>query len=222
MLRARLIRLAHAQKDLRPYVLPLLKRAWSALDVGKTILSNNKMFRIHRYRDSVVITDLTNAGRRGKKCAELTFYSLDFLSPEAEGEIEDVLGDLAEMSSFSEVRASIVDLIFRLKKMGITRPAIDMRELRGVDVVPAQFSPFTLRTDQVYVNSEWTSFTIKDLQDVNEETCIPASSGGKDSVQVFYRWVQDNRVKIQNMSYAEILREMGAAGIAYRTYCAMD
>ena len=63
---------------------------------------------------------------------------------------------------------------------------------------------------------------IRDRDRCNLPVCIPAIKGGKSDIKVFYRWVSDNESRIKNMTYSEVLRGMGDAGIRYHSYYSMD
>jgi hypothetical protein len=229
-LRARVIRLAAARPDLRARLLPLLqeKTAGAPLQVGRTILSDNGMLRIHRYESTVVVTDLTNAGKRGKRCMEARLWDTDMIrDPEVVSDMERILSTLADSPTYqaaaNRLRGFVVSVeMFSSGTVGIP-PKFDERELRGVDVTPAGFAPVEVETDEFSLRSDYNDFVIRDHKDKNNlPTCIPAAKGGKEDVKAFYRWVRDNESRLRSMTYRDVLRGMDAAGIRYHDYCAMD
>ena len=231
-LRSRLIRLAHMNEALRPHLLPILtagtpKKAGAPLQVGRTILSDNGGLRIHRYSSAVVVTDLTNAGKRGKKCMEARLWDIDMIrDDEVERDLEKLLGTLADSPTYQaavyRIRGFITAAEMFGNVLGMT-PKFDERELRGVDVTPAGFAPIVIKTPNFDLESDYNDFTVRSNTDkYNLPTCIPASKGGKEDIKAFYRWVSDNRAAIERMSYDEVMRGMDQAGIKSHQYCAMD
>ena len=188
-------------------------RFLQALGIGDTW--ENDKWRIHEYAGSIKITELENAGRRGKKVRSLILYNFPPTFPTesvaAEFIIEAKKGvDFGKMQQVLEEQREIFDC------------KSDYQEYRGVDIMPAGFQPLRIRGDKVYVEADFNDFTVRDDDSANLSTCIPAITGGRKSIPAFYRWVKDNQGKIKNMSYTEVLHEMNALGIQYHTYCAMD
>jgi len=189
-----------------------------ALDLGKTF--ENESWRIHRFAHALHITDLTNAGKRGKKVEKLSLYekSISRNIPWESIAMEFVMNakrgaNLAKMKQVAdeqiEVFGSLVGLQIHIE--------------RGVDVMPGGFEPIIVDGEFVRIEAGYTDFLVKDKVDKNNEpTCIPAIKGGKKSIPAFYRWVQDNKSKLSGKKYYEVLRDMKDMGIEYHDYCAMD
>lgn len=200
-------------------------RHLQALQVGTTVLSENGRLRIQRYSHAVVVTDLTHAGKRGKRCRELRLWDTDMMkSPQAETVLEGLLSDLPKAGAYEAVFDWLSGFVDEWSRyvVGIP-PKIEERELRGVDVAPGGFAPIQIETDRISLESGYDSFTIRDKRDTNNlPTCIPATGGGKGDVKAFYRWVMDNQSAIQRMTYHDVLVEMRDAGIRYHDFCAMD
>lgn len=202
-------------------------RARGPLQVGRTVLSDNGLLRIHRYSHAVVVTDLVNAGKRGKRCMEARLWDTDMLrSPEVEGDLENILSGITDSPTYAaavnRMRGFVTAVEMFHPEVGIP-PKLEERELRGVDVAPSGFSPILIETDSISLESDYDTFTVRDKKDTNNlPTCIPATRGGKEDVKAFYRWVMDNQSAIQRMSYYEVLSGMESAGIRYHDYCAMD
>lgn len=229
-LRTRVIRLAAFKPELRPHLLSLLageKSAGAPLQVGHTILSDNGTHRIHRYEGSVVVTDLVNAGKRGKKCMEARLWDIDMIrDAEVKRDLEGLLSHLADSPTYqvavNRIRGFVTAVEMFHKDLGMP-PKFDERELRGVDVTPAGFAPIVLETREFSLRSDYNDFVIRSNTDkYNLPTCIPASRGGKEDIKVFYRWVSDNLAAIKRMTYEEVMDGMDKAGIKSHHYCAMD
>ena len=177
-------------------------------------------WRIHRYADSIRITELRGAGKRGKRCTEISLYDsgasrMTAWESTAMGALLYGKRDVSASKMEAEMEELIGGEYATIK--------IEVRALRGVDVMPAGFKKIKMKTDNFTLEAEYDSFRIQDRLDKNNEpTCIPAISGGKKSIPAFYRWVQDNESKLKRMKYHEILQAMGKEGIKYHSYCAMD
>ena len=192
------------------------RRALHELSVGNTF--ENEKWRVHRYASSVVITDLTNAGKRGKKCREFAVYDIDWKRlPISADTIAKTFEDLAKKN------APLAAMEKAAKEFEGAGASLSIRDQRGVDVTPGGFENIKIKGDNVYIEAEYDTFRIKNLQDTyNEPTCIPALKGGKKDIPQFYRWVKDNEKKIKTMTFSEVLKAMDREGIKYHYFCAMD
>lgn len=175
--------------------------------------------RIHRFRESVKITDLTNAGLRGKKVEEMVVSIRGYSNTEEQ--LEEVMWAIEGAKSFDRIFTILTKDFPELQPetdLNITRTT-----LRGVDVVPGGFSPVVVVGDKVQVEVGYKTFVVKDLEDQdNMPTCIPSAKGGIKEIPLFYRWVRDNEAKIKKMSFSEIQCQMDILGVRSHFYCAMD
>jgi len=199
-------------------------RTARGLPVGKTL--ENESWRVHRFANALRITDLTNAGKRGKRCIQ---YSVIDNVPRHDSLVMVDVVEAVTLAAKREVSAQQMELVIRghivSDDMFSKAPTLQFEEdtLRGVDVMPGGFVELNLDLQYVRVEAGYDRFTIRDKVDQNNlPTCIPAISGGKKSIPVFYRWVEDNLRSIKTMKYHEVLSEMGKLGIKYHSYCAMD
>lgn len=223
----RVIRLAHEKPELRPKLLGMVMRAKAEarkrtaakfLNVGDGFEDERAMLRFHRFRDSLKVWDLTNAGKRGKKVNVFVVTGLDQVKSLANGVVEQVV-NAAYYAHALKFAKTWVDTVQE------STPFVHLYESseRGVDVTPAGFRPITVDGQHVYIQAEYDSFRVKDKVDLaNEPTCIPAIRGGKKDIKVFYRWVKDNQSKLKGMKFHDVLRAMMSEGIKYHQYCAMD
>jgi len=192
-------------------------RYLKAMSAGETFESET--WRIHRFRDSIRVTPLENAGKRGKKVVVMSVHTRGYGD---DLPIESIALELlmhAKRNASSERMQKAID-----EYIQVFAGKVEMYTTtqRGVDVMPAGFKNIAIQGDNVYVEAEYDSFRVKNQNDPNETTCIPAISGGKKSIPVFYRWVKDNESKIKGMKYYDVLRAMKDLGIDYHSYCAMD
>jgi hypothetical protein len=188
------------------------------IDVGKTI--ENGMVRIHRYRASIHVWDLTNAGKRGKKVERLTIMPALHMD---HGEEERFMNNISTMIEGYGTLGSIVGTLKDYLRDHPQDLALHTHFERGVDVAPGGFKPIKIETDHISIEVGYKEFVVKNKDDRdNEPTCIPAVEGGLRGIPVFYRWVKDNEDSIKQMRYHDVIDEMSKLGIPKHMYCAMD
>ena len=93
------------------------------LPVGKTYESDAKKLRIHRYRGSLQITDLTNAGKRGKRVSQTSVYDLDmFRDAETIKDWDRMIDNLPSAPSYAAVLKIIRGHIVSLEMFCVVLP----------------------------------------------------------------------------------------------------
>lgn len=186
--------------------------------LGRGITREFTAWRVHRFNSALVVTSLENAGKRGKKVAELVIYDLDRYDQD-----EDVVAKVIALAGRGASIPTMMSTMQDLASASGGKIGFDTRSLRGVDVMPGGFETLKIQTKDLSIEAGHDSFTIRDLVDQNNlPTCIPVGKGGKASVPAFYRWVKDNQAKIKRMSFRDVLRELDAQAIPYHYFCAMD
>ena len=178
-----------------------------ALSVGETF--ENDSWRIHRYQDSLRVTYIVKAGKRGGRCPEFVLTSVKAMESTA---MEFVM--LAKRGSDYARMKKAVD---EAKEVGA-----DIHEsiLKGVDVKPGNFQKLFVRGANVTIEADYDSYSVQDINDDNNEpTCI---ARGKKSVYLFYRWVKDNARAIAAMTMSQVMDGMKQNGIDFHYYCAVD
>jgi hypothetical protein len=183
------------------------------LRIGTTMERGS--LRVHRYRDVFELSDLTNAGKRGRKVRRFSVSAAFRSGVDRDAVLEHVAGFLKDLSSFESAEQAIND------HLRVHPGSLDLGfgELRGVDVTPAGFKTVKVETARLSLEVGYRSFSVKDLQDpINCPTCIPGDAR-KTLIPVFYQWVSDNLARIESMSYREVLREMAALDVDYHDYC---
>lgn len=216
--------------------------AKSALSVGRGLESEK--WRLHRFNDSVSLTHLENAGKRGKNC-QLMSVSFDYIDDESvRDSVSMELVLLAKKNvSLDAMEKAIKDLTEKHESAGSFGKGLilSIRQEKGVRITPAGFGPLHIRTKNIELTVKLDDFHIRDLSEArrvkekredgitkirmdypNEPTCIPSVRGSKKGLPAFYRWVKDNESKLQSMTYGEVLTQLNSMGIDHHTYCAMD
>jgi hypothetical protein len=196
-----------------------------ALKVGETI--ENDKLRIHRYRTVIQVTDLTNAGKRGKKVDRFSLFRLEPYEkyPDLMKKIEFLGKEKDYKSALTKTKKALEEIKQEVIKRKLSIPLISFDEYtyKGVDIKPAGFKPIKVKGKGVLIEADYDSFMVKNTDDIyNEETCIPAIRGKKTSINQFYRWLKDNQNKVKSMNFSDVTKEMDNAGINYHRYCAMD
>ena len=171
------------------------------------------VIRIHRYRPSISVWDLTNAGKRGK---QVDRFSVDTDRASGGPHAEDLIEQLEKAKSYA-------DALSAAEKWAESNAVkVYKDQEKGINVAPKGFKPIGVKGKNVYVSADYNSFHVRDQSDINEETCIPAIKGGKADNKVFYRWLMDNHEKVKSMDFNEVCRAMSDNGIRYHRYCALD
>lgn len=176
--------------------------------------------RIHRFRPSIKVWDLTNAGKRGKKVRVLGIVVGHAMAFDNE---EEAIGRLAGLIEMQQDYDSILGTIKDYLKDYPKDFTMHESEERGVDVMPAGFKPIEINGDKVEVKVTLREFTVTNLEDqANLPKCVPTINGGLKEIPSFYRWVQDNTSKVRSMSYQEVQKAMKTLGLDYHEYCSID
>lgn len=189
----------------------------------------NELIRVHRFASSIRVTDLTNAGKRGKTVDYFALYNLDFVKDEKiRNLIDKFLVYLQRNANYAKVKAmadGIVQEGQRLYKTGRLKglgPKIEVMRAKGVDIAPGGFKEIKIDTPDLvgYAGSE--GFRVMERNDPNETTIIAPSRGAKTAIKNFYKWVMANDREIRSMTFSDVLRSLKKEGIDYHQYCAMD
>lgn len=187
-----------------------------ALNVGETM--ETEKWRIHRFAESIRVTDLTNAGKRGKKVESWIIFSNSGGSKALP--LETMALQYAMWAKRDATPAKMKSVLDEdLEVYGDTM-SLETRTERGVDVLPGGFKPVFVRGAHVTIESSLTDFVIRDINDDNNEpTCI---AKGKKSIGQFYKWISENQKKAQSMTLGQIMNALKTEGIEYHYFCAVD
>lgn len=178
----------------------------------------NEQWRIHRYTDSIAITDLTFAGKRGKKVETMVVMGTGYGSNRLP--FETLTEQYIMWAKRNAPLAKMRDVIKEDEEVYGDTIKVYTRTERGIDVLPGNFKAIFIRGAHVTIESTMTDFRILNINDDdNEPTC---AARGKKSIGQFYKWVSENEKKVQSMTLQEIMVALGKEGIDYRYYCAMD
>ncbi len=191
------------------------------IGIGKKIES--KWIRAERWASSIKVTDLQNAGKRGKKVDAFDLYDLDYIrekQPTATNLylFECSLHKLDYETAEKWAKALVEDAALHHQHVGF-----QMRTERGVDIAPAGFEKVTIQEKHFSINADNKGFTISDLDDRQNETrAISLDKHGKKNAKKFYEWALKNKNNLSEKTFYNILQMMGKENIDYHQYCAMD
>jgi len=190
------------------------------LGIGNTVA--NELVKVHRYRDSIVVTDLTNAGKRGKACMEFTvspsYGGLAGTGADRDSWLDRTGGALAGLVSrgYSALRAYITD------EMQARPHTIDFgeRKLRGVDVEPfGRVFAFKIRQPNqghIEVRVSPLSFSVIDHHWMDHPTDPTAKGHFQDTsywpakktdATAFYAWMKDNHARAERFMNMDMFRQ---------------
>jgi hypothetical protein len=201
--------------NLRDRIVQRFQARTATISIGETVEKGT--VRIHRYANSLIIWNLTNAGKHGKQVERLeVVFTNSRLNTDL---LHDIGDELESCTNFGQTKTIIEDFL----KKNPDSISVSFYQERGIDVYPAGFKEISITNHRVRVDVGYKNFRVRDLDDQsNEPTCIPSIKGGKKLIPVFYRWVQDNLNNIKQMSFRDVLNQMDKLGIPYHYYCAVD
>lgn len=196
----------------------------ASLGVGRSFFTQ-KNLKLHHYRGVLVVTDMTNAGKRGKVVRKLNVSTsrlqedalsekvlsqaaesiLNFDYDQAKNHLEDVLKREGHESLFtlSESTEKGVDV----EPMGTTLKL--EKKFPDETIVRIQSSPHEFRV----TNSQVMSAPGKAMDGMRQDTAY-YGRGKKDGI-LFYGWLKDNLSKAANMTIYDLIKVWRELGISY-------
>jgi hypothetical protein len=191
------------------------------IGIGQTI--ENKHIRAHRFASSIKVTDLQNAGKRGKKVDRFALYDLDYIRGEQPTSTNLYLfacslSKLDYNVAYRWAKALVEDARIHHHHIGFQADTE-----RGVDVAPAGFKEIEILEKHFSISADNKGFSISDLDDRQNETrAISLDRFGKKNPKKFYEWVFKNKDQLAGKTFFGVLHMMEKEGINYHTYCGMD
>lgn len=188
----------------------------------------NKYIRYRYDPGHIVVTDLTNAGKRGKRVESFRLDRMDIVDRDANKSkdhntvYQNVMKFLRGLEKLDYAKAlKWAQLIIKdAKQRNVKYPQFHVEQTMGHKVLPGGFEPITFSNDSVSVGADLKSFTITDLSDPhNVPRCIDR---GKSGPPKLYKWLLANLEKAKKMSYQDMMGVLDKLGIASHSYCAMD
>jgi 2'-5' RNA ligase len=185
------------------------------LQVGRTFYSGS--IRIHRYAGSIQVTDMTNAGKRGKRVLQLNVL------PRYSGSSEEIMALLDTVSEVL-VRLDTTEQVEKALTAYGQRFNVTKSVLRGVDVEPVG-TKFTIKTNTgLYITSSPHDFMVLNSQPMTHpKTGEPMGTfqdtnyfpRKKPDAIVFYAWLKDNLAKANNLDMNGLRKVWDSLGVQY-------
>ena len=197
--------------------------------VGDTVESGS--IRLHRYNSSLQVTDISNAGKRGKSCGQFSLYNLDYMFTDAKyvDSVGSALSKISKVKTYDEalkIAQSVAG-----EDRDTSKVPIEIRKLRGVDVDPpatAMGGVIRMDTKEFKLEASATDFSVHEKPRPGpngDDTRIlmpPVRGAEKTAIKAFYAWVKENEAKIKRMTFRELNRAMADAKLNYHSFSTMD
>lgn len=178
------------------------------LQIGNTF--ETAFWRVHRYRESVEITRVEHAGKRGKKCERFHVSQMGYGNDDRQvSAASDAAVEQARANASVEAMAAALSVV-----QGI-RITLDI--LRGIDTA---MPTIKIHTDRLYLTCDGTSFTFCDLTDqANDPRTIDRN---RVDARRVYDYVRAHKDEVAQLSYREVNALFAGMRIFGHSYCGMD
>lgn len=191
-----------------------------ALGIGHSAFTDN--MKLHRYAESLRVTDMTNAGKRGKKVLEMTITVDTFKRDEADGVLNKVTAAILKANDYVAAKHAV-------EKLRAEDELIEIHEvtLRGVDVEPMGT---TLKLEKkhpdgsiVRITSSPHDFLVNHSQEMHHpkdpsktfrQDTLYSPVKKQDGMQ-FYAWLKENLAEAGKMTMMQLRQKWDQLGINY-------
>lgn len=201
----------------------------SDVDIGRSVFTPANL-KIHRYRESVEITDMTNAGKRAKKVQRM-HVTVGHMAPEMVNvALKNLTSDIIHMN-YAQVKAHVERIITEQKAQNIHDGfRIDESTLRGVDVEPMGT---TIEVQNKFPDGAWLRITTSPQNFHVTDSAVISAPGKaadgfhqdtsywpvkKDDGAVFYVWAKNNLGKLHGMGIQDLIRVWNTLGVRYNSH----
>jgi hypothetical protein len=189
----------------------------TGIAMGKTVELGT--VRIHRFADHFRVTDLTNAGKRGKRCAVATLAPTFAYPGDHAAWLENMSKVLVTLSSYDDVRRLVSDVLVDFP--GELR--FDTREERGVDVAPAGSQTITVKAaNGLEIKASERDFSVSSsvvFSKTHTQTTLYYPAGTKTQALAgagaFFSWLRANLSKVETMTIGNLRSQWDALGVRY-------
>ncbi len=180
----------------------------SAMGIGMGRTWEIDSVRVHRYRDHFKVTDLTNAGKRGKRVRVMTIAPTYYYKGDHDEWMERMGKAIPEYNSYDKIKGFIKDVLVDAPN----EIQIDESEVRGVDVNPGGTTKITLTTGTgLEITSEPMDFMVRSRVMMPGPTGKPSfaqdtlywPSNKKRDSPIFYNWLKANMAQANRMTITD-------------------
>ncbi len=205
-----------------------------ALDIGQGVFGDH--LKIHHFSGSLKITDMDNAGKRGKKVRILSVLPAGSHSADDRQTSEELLKPLVDHilhMTYDQAKKAIEGINKENSDLNEDPFNISEHEVRGIDVEP---KGTVIQLQKKFPNGTIVSIKASphDFQVSNSvvikgdpENPRPADghrddmgywSRGRESGIVFYGWLKDNVSKAANMTMEELKKVWHELGVKFDSH----
>jgi hypothetical protein len=172
----------------------------------------------HRYRDHFRVTDLTNAGKRGKKVKTMAFGLSTGSTSKQDAWLDEVGKALPNMSDYEQVKN-----YGRFLKQEDPYVYMDESELRGIDVNPGGTTKIHLTTNKgLEITADPLEFLVKSTVLMRtpkgdgsfKQDTLYSSVSRKDAAP-FYNWLKANLSEANKMDIYAMIQTWKDLGVRY-------
>lgn len=183
-----------------------------AMSVGDEIEVND--FRLHLWSGYVTVTDLTNAGKRGKTVERFSIAEHDL----SFDDYYNLINILKKCHDYNEAKSFTKGY---MNDRNIEKSII-ISTYKGIEIYPKGFKKIQIKGKHVYINIDYNGFSIRDLDDANNEPTVIDTD--KTGPKQLYRYLSDgnNVNKVKDMSFSDICKLLSELKINNHYYCAMN
>ncbi len=194
-----------------------------ALDVGQGTFT--KYLKLHHFHGSLRITDMQNAGKRGKKVRELVLvpHGNDDFSDKV---IKQAVSSILHMN-YDQAKSHLEDILKREGHENLFR--LDEVTMRGIDVEPMGT---TINLEKKFPDGTILSIKSSPHDFHVTNSVVMGAPAGKPSFRqdtsywpvkkqdgiIFYGWLQDNLSKAAHMTLLELTKVWQELGIHYNSH----
>lgn len=196
------------------------------LDVGRSAFTAQHL-KLHRYAGSLQITDLTNAGKRGKKARRLTVIPKGHADDERKDRLLKNLAEMVMHATYDDARAMLQDV----ERMRGTF-TLHEEQMRGVDVEPAatkvHFSHELPSGGSVKLTASPHDFTVTNRvphegrggRFFMDTRYYPAGTNAqqRSGARAFYEWVSAHPAEAGSMGVDDFRRVWDRLGVRWDSH----
>ncbi len=194
------------------------------LDVGRGVFTDHHL-KLHRYRGSVEVTDMENAGKRGKRVRQLIIVAPLMKDAESDAFLKGVTTDILPLS-YDAAKKHLEGLLDQSPKAF----ELHERQMRGVDVEP-EGTTIHLENKEpdgriLTIDASPHKFNVKDSAVIDapgkaahgfRQDTLYWSDNKKDGI-LFYGWLKANMSRAGKMNIFDLRKVWSELGVRYDSH----
>ena len=195
---------------------------FSELGVGRTFFTG--VLKIHRYRDQIQVTDLTNAGKRGKRVYEMNIVPT-YTGGDADRQsvLDDLAAILVKCQNYECAEREVHNYI----PTGLVKLDILITRLRGVDVEPMGTKIIYKTRTGLEIEASPNDFLVKSSvplthpktgEPMNQTQDTLYWPENKQGAGIFYTWLKGNLSRLEHMDILDIRNFWDSLGVKWNSH----